>query len=254
MDLQKTKKHWQSLAKQDPLWAVLSWDNKKNGQWDIKEFFETGRSEILVVKDYLSNLSLSLAGFRALDFGCGVGRLTQGLSPYFSSVLGVDISECMVDQAEKLNNKPNCYFKLNTTADLKIIPDNYFSFIYSRLTFQHMDPKYTKSYIKEFVRVLEPGGVALFSQPAHKNILKVNKKNLSVKQLLRIIIPWRLQNFFRNFFSFFTHRPVMELFSISPKIITEELKKTGVEIVYIDKFGDLGPAWETFRYCIKKPN
>ena len=40
---------------------------------------------------------------RALDFGCGVGRLTRALGTRFESALGVDISAGMIEQARRLN-------------------------------------------------------------------------------------------------------------------------------------------------------
>ena len=41
---------------------------------------------------------------RALDFGCGVGRLTRALGDRFDAVVGVDISAGMVEQARRLND------------------------------------------------------------------------------------------------------------------------------------------------------
>ena len=35
-DLQST---WEDLAKQDPLWAILSVPAKKGGKWNLEEFF-----------------------------------------------------------------------------------------------------------------------------------------------------------------------------------------------------------------------
>ncbi len=43
---------------------------------------------------------------KALDFGCGVGRLTQALADYFNEVAGVDVSPTMVNKALEYNKKP----------------------------------------------------------------------------------------------------------------------------------------------------
>ncbi len=252
MSLENTEKNWQQLAQKDPLWAVLSWDSKRNHRWDSAEFFKTGSGEILSVMDYLRQLGLSINNSRALDFGCGVGRLTQGLSQYFDEVVGVDVASAMIKKAQELNYEPNCLFVINTEADLKIFPDNYFSFIYSRLTFQHIEPKYTIGYIKEFIRTLEPGGVALFVQPHKKSISIKLLRGLSIKQLLRVLMPWRLQNIFRNKAGKLFNHPVMELHSISREGVIKELSGLSVEIINIDTFGDLGPAWECLRYCVQK--
>lgn len=54
---------------------------------------------------------------RALDFGCGVGRLTQALGARFDEVVGIDISSSKVKLAEELNTSPNCKFVVNNVAD-----------------------------------------------------------------------------------------------------------------------------------------
>lgn len=37
----------------------------------------------------------------ALDFGCGVGRLTRALAAFFDRATGVDISSSMIEEAKK---------------------------------------------------------------------------------------------------------------------------------------------------------
>ena len=60
--------------------------------WDAKDFFQTGVTEIDRVMEYAATLPVSFARHRALDFGCGIGRLTQALASHFSEVHGVDIA------------------------------------------------------------------------------------------------------------------------------------------------------------------
>jgi ubiquinone/menaquinone biosynthesis C-methylase UbiE len=48
---------------------------------------------------------------------------------------------------------------VNDQDDLRIFPDNTFDFIYSNFVLQHIKPDYTKAYIREFLRVLAPGGI-----------------------------------------------------------------------------------------------
>lgn len=77
MNLEKLKNDWESLAERDALWAILTDGSKASGKWDIAEFMATGEAEIEVVLGHLARINRS-PDFEgtALDFGCGVGRLT----------------------------------------------------------------------------------------------------------------------------------------------------------------------------------
>jgi ubiquinone/menaquinone biosynthesis C-methylase UbiE len=186
MSIERLRKNWQELGEKDPLWAVLSWSDKKHGKWNKEEFFKTGQEEIDLTMRYLQTLGLNVNSDKALDFGSGVGRLTGALARYFTSVVGVDISSAMVKHARELNKSENCQFILNTEADLKIFPDQSFDFVYSRLTLQHIEPTYTGKFIKEFVRILKPGGVAVFGQPYKQGIDKLS--SAKPKDILKFIL------------------------------------------------------------------
>ncbi len=53
--------------------------------------------------DYLGDRQISFPKRRALDFGCGVGRLTQALARHFNIVDGVDIAPSMIELANQFN-------------------------------------------------------------------------------------------------------------------------------------------------------
>src|SRR3954452_19514152 len=103
MSLDSLQEHWNALGAQDPLWAILSDPSKRAGLWRLEDFLETGRSWIAEVVRYLDEICPSAGRDRALDFGCGVGRLTQALAEHFSRCDGIDIAPSMIRQAEELN-------------------------------------------------------------------------------------------------------------------------------------------------------
>jgi ubiquinone/menaquinone biosynthesis C-methylase UbiE len=160
--LAKLKDDWESLAQRDALWAILTDSAKVERGWDIAEFMATGRAEIETVINHLASLDL-LPDFKgsALDFGCGVGRLTQPLASRFSSCVGVDISQKMIDEAEGLNQDNRCQFLASAEQRLPFA-DASFSFIYSNIVLQHMPAELARGYLREFVRVLTDGGVLVF--------------------------------------------------------------------------------------------
>jgi SAM-dependent methyltransferase len=101
---------------------------------------------------------------RALEIGCGPGRLLLPLKDHFDEIWGVDISEEMIRLAEeRLRSVPNVHVLVNSGSDLALFADNSFSFVYSYIVFQHIPSKeIVLNYLLEIKRVLMPGGIARF--------------------------------------------------------------------------------------------
>lgn len=157
---------WDSFGESDPMWAVLTHPDKDGGRWDPEAFFESGRAQVQAALDVVAELGWALQHGTALDFGSGVGRLTQALCEHFEVVDGVDIAKSMIEAAERLNRFPErCTYHLNLRGDLSLFPEGRFDFVYSTYVLQHMPSDLARGYVEEFVRVLAPGGVALFQMP-----------------------------------------------------------------------------------------
>jgi len=159
---------WEAHARYDPLWAILSDSSKKGRKWDLKLFFETGHREISYLMSRLSELNLCFQPGMALDFGCGVGRLTQPLSVYFEKVIGVDISKTMIDLAKRLNScGDSCQFILNEKDNLDLMESDSFDLIYASIVLQHIPPEIMIKYLSEFLRILRTNGILVFQLPSH---------------------------------------------------------------------------------------
>jgi ubiquinone/menaquinone biosynthesis C-methylase UbiE len=176
MELAEVQKHWDALGRTDPLWAILTVPSKRYGGWDLAEFFASGRQEIAAVMREVEALGLpSDRRRRALDFGCGVGRLTQALCEHFEDCTGVDIAPSMVEQARRFNRHGDrCRYVLNPADDLKVFGDCEFDFVYSFIVLQHVEPKYIEAYLREFVRVLAPGGLICVQIPSERVVLALD--------------------------------------------------------------------------------
>jgi SAM-dependent methyltransferase len=166
MNLWQLRRHWDALARVDPYFAVLTDSGKQGNRWASDEFFRTGVAEADSDMARIRQLAPDLPLRHALDFGCGAGRLTQGLARHFARVTGVDISGRMVDLAREQNHDARVAFVHNPRPDLRAFGDNSFDLVCSRITLQHIAPRYTRRYLREFVRVLSPGGVMLAQVPA----------------------------------------------------------------------------------------
>ena len=73
----------------------------------------------------------------------------------------------MLAKAEACNKfGPRCRYLLNENPDLRAFSDASFDLVYSNIVLQHMPPEAAKAYVSEFLRVLAPGGLAMFEIPS----------------------------------------------------------------------------------------
>jgi len=167
VSLKADRREWDDLAREDGMWAVCS-NPERRGSWTSEEFFATGEQEIAGMIAGLEEHELMPLAGRALDFGCGLGRLTRALSSRFDEVLGVDASPAMINDARRLNaDVQNCSFALNERSDLAALPTASFHLVLSLITLQHVSSRAAiREYIREFVRVTAPGGTIVFQLPA----------------------------------------------------------------------------------------
>jgi SAM-dependent methyltransferase len=252
MDINDVQKSWDAFGKTDPLWAVLTYSDKMGNRWEPEEFFETGVREIEGVMRYIASLNLPLKRGRALDFGCAVGRLTQALATHFEEVVGVDIAPSMLELARHYNRHgEKCRYLLNSSDDLQQLPDNAFDFVYSLITLQHVAPRYSQNYLKEFLRVLRPGGLLLFQLPSEE------KTGYRVRRLCRRFIPIGLLNRYRK--SRYgeqhvappEHHTAMEMYGIPRAAVVRLLEMHGGRVVDVLPDDSAG-NWVSFRYCVQK--
>ena len=166
MSLRADLREWNDLAREDGMWAVCSVPGRR-GSWTTEEFFATGEQEIAGMVAGLSEQGLMPRAGRAVDFGCGLGRLTRALSRRFEEVVGVDASRVMIDEAKRLNGDlRNASFALNERADLALLATASFDLVVSLITLQHLGSRAAiRAYIREFVRVTAAGGVIVFQLP-----------------------------------------------------------------------------------------
>jgi len=189
MSFESAKKNWEGLARRDMLWAICTHPNKQDKGWNKEEFYETGKEEIFRVFEKLKSDGLIPEDHqRAMDFGCGVGRLSRPLAGYFQEVYGVDVSPTMINHAIQFNEhdpeSDRLHFVLNTGDDLSLFEDEFFSFIYTTIVLQHIPYPASIKYLEEFMRVLKPGGKLVFQIPVQDiRILSLVQR---LKSLLKI--------------------------------------------------------------------
>ena len=153
---------WDDLALVDPFWAVLAADDKRGGGWEPTEFFATGEADIEEMLATAAQLGRPTRHERALDFGCGVGRLTRALARRFDEAVGIDVSERMLEHARRLNaDTPNIAFASSDEP-----PPEPFDLVVANLVLQHLPSKaLARVYIGRLIKATRPDGLLVFQLP-----------------------------------------------------------------------------------------
>jgi len=161
-EVARARQSWEAFGKHDPLWAIVSVPDKRGGRWNPTEFFANGEIELRHVLKELNNASIALPSGRALDFGCGVGRLTQALADRFEEVDGVDISPAMIAQAAQYNRHGARVRYHESASPVLPFADATFDFVFTKIVLQHVAVDLQRAYVREFLRVAKDGGLVVF--------------------------------------------------------------------------------------------
>jgi SAM-dependent methyltransferase len=248
MDLKHLQRNWDDLGRTDPLWAVLTWPGKRGKRWDPQDFFAIGRREIEALIRYMDSLPIDVQRRKALDFGCGVGRLTQPLAEHFDEVWGVDIAPSMIELAGRYNRHGDrCQYRVNDSDDLQLFADETFDFVFSHLTLQHMDPRLAKGYIRDFLRVLVPGGLLIFQMAGEPTATRRGPAR-ALRRLVRRLIPDRLMTAGRKL----RYGHLIDMYGTKREDVLRFLDDNGARVVDVREDTSAGGGWTSFRYCAAK--
>jgi ubiquinone/menaquinone biosynthesis C-methylase UbiE len=254
MELEEVQRNWNEYGKADPLWAVLAFAGKEGNRWDEAEFFATGAQEIEAVLAYVQEVGLTAHKGHALDFGCGVGRLTQALAAHFEQVSGVDIAPSMIERAGQYNRcGERVRYYLNDKSDLRLFASGTFDMIVTIITLQHCEPRFAQGYLREFMRLLAPGGILVFQLPSEPT------PKTRIKKMLRQLMPKGLRRFYRTLrygkASSAAHGETsglrMEMHGIPKAKVISLLEAEGGKVQ--DCRRDIHALdWVSYRYCVVK--
>lgn len=157
---------WEYYGQHDPYYGVLTWDDYKRENLDaaaIEQFFASGKAYIdLVLQTIQQHLDPGFQPTRALDFGCGVGRLVLPLAAICESAIGVDISPSMLQEAEK-----NCQLAGVTNVEFVLSDDQLsqltgkFNLINSFIVFQHIPCDRGEQILNRLIDRLTENGVGV---------------------------------------------------------------------------------------------
>ncbi|MCD2193317.1 class I SAM-dependent methyltransferase [Actinomycetospora endophytica] len=231
-DIDDVSRTWTKLGREDPMWAVLTDKGKDRNRWSAEDFLATGVDEISTVMARLGALGLDVGRERALDFGCGAGRLSHGLAGAgFGEVLGCDISPTMLDKAREIVPDEACRFVQVTGSDLAAVESDSVDLVYCCRVLQHMPPALAHGYVREFWRVARPGGVVVFQIPTEPSSSAAGR----VLSALPVPVARLL-------------RRGMEMHATSEADVRRLAESAGAQVVVADPDTSAGPRWESCLY------
>ena len=196
-----TDREWEEFGRNDPYFGVLTDDKFRavNLTDDNKgKFFESGYEHInQVLKTTRKHIDPNYTVKTALDFGCGVGRIVIPLAELAEHVIGVDVSDSMLNEAKK-----NCEARSIKNVDfvksddkLSLLDDK-FDFIHSVIVFQHIPVRRGERIFENLMAHLKDGGVCVihFTYAKDRSVEKLVpwiKKHIPLSKYLSNLVKGR---------------------------------------------------------------
>jgi ubiquinone/menaquinone biosynthesis C-methylase UbiE len=152
--------------------AAMHVPETRFGKWFLKT--ETWRVHVL--ERALADLARLLPQARAarpvvVDVGCGSGyslpKLAQRFAP--SELIGIDIDPQMLASAAAEARRAGIGVRLIEASSSRLpLPDGYADLLFCHQTFHHLVEQ--EEALREFLRVLKPGGLLLFAESTRRYI------------------------------------------------------------------------------------
>ncbi len=143
-----------SVSYNEFIWSRYDWSEKgeewsNNPEWK-KSFIE------YILKPFIGHQN------SVLEIGPGAGRWSEIILPLASNLTLVDIAPLCINMCkEKFGSGEKISYLVNNGSDLNDVPDNSIERIWSWAVFVHLESNVADTYLKEFFRVMKPGGKAL---------------------------------------------------------------------------------------------
>lgn len=165
LQLFSTDRHWELLARNDPYWAVATFDRFRRSNLTDEnkdEFFQSGEDYIeWLFQMVRGKFDAQFAPQRSLDFGCGVGRLMIPLAKRSIEAVGVDVSRTMLQEAkQQLDARQITNARLIEGDDRLSNVEGPFDLVHSVMVFQHIPVRRGEAILKELIQRMRPGSVA----------------------------------------------------------------------------------------------
>lgn len=225
---------WKTFGETEPHWSVIVNDDflQSNLAANIDRFYAGGRGDIRFNLNFLHRAGLPVRFERALDFGCGVGRLTLGLAEHAREAVGVDISPPHLKLATEralAEGVDNVTFEaIQSVRDIARFQN--FDFITSFIVLQHNPPPVMAALYRGLLDALAPGGVAIVQMPTYI----VGQKFSSAAYLA-------------------SQQPSMEMNALPQKHIFEIIEAAGCRALEVREDNAIGDIGISHSFVVQRP-
>ena len=170
---ERINQEWEFLGENDPYWSVLTQQQYHLDEFAThkEQFYRSGKysSDLFLAALRRNNINPYLIEL-CVDFGCGVGRVTNFLAKSFVNVIAVDISSRHLNIAKnhlQSEGVTNVEFKqLEKIQSIKELP--LLDGIFSVITMQHNPPPLMALMLEALLERLKPSGVAYLQIPTYR--------------------------------------------------------------------------------------
>ena len=160
-----TDSAWEEWGRRDPYFGVITHPKFRLADMterSRREFFDSGVAHV----DYLMGtirqyVDPAFVPKRVLDFGCGVGRTLIPFAKVAQQVVGLDVSEAMLEESRK-----NC--EAHQLTNVILVPSDdklssvtgVFDLVHSFIVFQHIPVGRGRVIFRNLLSRIAPGGTA----------------------------------------------------------------------------------------------
>lgn len=190
-----TDKDWEKWGATDPYYGVFSSEQYRASKLSNErkeEFFRSGEDYVDSMFTKMNTLfNKDILPDRAMDFGCGVGRLTKPLAKRCKHIIGIDVSTSMLKEAR--SNCSECQNISFVISDdqLSILTEG-FDLVHTHLVLQHIPWHRGHRIVEQLLNRVNKGGYIVLHF-----VYKYN-----VPYLLRFLVKLRYKipvlNYLRN--------------------------------------------------------
>jgi SAM-dependent methyltransferase len=161
---------WETWGKRNPYFGVIA-DSKflraNLNDDSLDEFFASGEHHVEhVYRVIRANVRPDFQPVRALDYGCGVGRLVVPLAKRSQEVVGIDVSPSMLVHARENCEKFGAVSaRLMHVDEMGSLAPASFDLVHCALVFQHIPTSRGELILRKLIDLLAEGGVGAIHFP-----------------------------------------------------------------------------------------